>query len=99
MMAERTPSGKTTGEPERNYIPPKNKGTKTLFQNPILEKLSRTHISMPISVFALYAISLLYWSVANTSLTAGTTIGLFFLGFLSFTFIEYLVHRYVYHLS
>jgi len=85
--------------PEKNRIPPKNKGTKKLFENPILEKLSRTHISIPLSIFGIYAVSLLYWSVTHTTLTAGKTVLLFFLGFLSFTFVEYLLHRYVYHLS
>lgn len=103
-MSEGLTSGKSTVEPPKqvpgkNQLPPKNKGTKTLFKNPILEKLSRTHISVPLTVFTLYAICLLYWSVTHTTLTAGTTIGLFFLGFISFTFVEYLVHRYVYHLS
>lgn len=103
-MAEGPTSPEKTVEPDRqsagaSYIPPKNKGTKKLFNNPILEKLSRTHISVPLTVFALYSISLLYWNVTHTTLTASTTIGMFFLGFISFTFVEYLVHRYVYHLS
>lgn len=102
-MAEGIESGKKIAEPDivpgKNYIPPKNKGTKTLFRNPILEKLSRTHISVPLTVFAAYALYLLYWSVSHTSLSAGSTIGLFLLGFISFTLVEYLVHRYVYHLS
>ena len=102
-MAEGIESGTknagTRETPGPNYIPPKNKGTAKLFKNPILEKLSRTHISVPLTVFALYAVSLLYWSVTHTALTAATTFGLFFLGFISFTFVEYLVHRYVYHLS
>ena len=103
-MAERSTSDKNTAETDStlsrgNYIPPKNKGTKTLFQNPILEKLSRTHISVPITIFGVFAAALLYWSVTNTSLSPGTTIGMFFLGFISFTFVEYIVHRYVYHLS
>lgn len=85
--------------PGSSTLPPKNKGTKTLFNNPILEKLSRTHISVPLSVFAIYSVALLYWSITHTTLSAGTTLGMFLLGFLSFTFVEYLVHRYVYHLS
>lgn len=103
-MAEGLTSQKKTVEPGyqsagARHIPPKNKGTKKLFNNPILEKLSRTHISVPLTVFSLYAISLLYWNVTHTTLTASTTIGMFFFGFISFTFVEYLVHRYVYHLS
>jgi hypothetical protein len=53
---------------------PKNKGTKQLFKNPILEKLSRTHISVPLTIFFLYSSVLLYWSIANTSLNAITTV-------------------------
>jgi len=89
-------ANQTTG---KNDIPPKNKGTKQLFANPVLEKLSRTHISVPLIIFAVYSISLLYWSVTHTSLSVGSTIGLFLLGVLSFTFVEYLVHRYVYHVG
>jgi hypothetical protein len=36
-------------------VKPQNKGTKQLFSNPILEKLSRTHISIPLIIFTCYA--------------------------------------------
>lgn len=103
-MAEGFTSGKRIIEPHTqvpgtNYISPKNKGTKKLFTNPVLEKLSRTHISVPLTIFTVFSVSLLFWSVTHTELGAGTTSGLFFLGFISFTFVEYIVHRYVYHLS
>lgn len=103
-MAIDASTGKKNTEPDsrasgKDFIPPKNKGTKKLFENPILEKLSRTHISVPLTIFMLYSVSLLYWDVTHTSLSGGTTVGLFFLGFLSFTFVEYLVHRYVYHID
>ncbi len=78
---------------------PKNKGTKVLFQNPILEKLTRTHIAVPLTIFAIYSCALLVWSVVNTSLSAFQTIGLFFLGLISFTWVEYMVHRYVFHMK
>ena len=80
-------------------IKPQNKGTKQLFQNPILEKLSRTHISVPLIIFFLYSTGLLYWSVTNTSLSLGITVGMFFLGIISFTWVEYNVHRYVFHMT
>lgn len=79
-------------------LTPKNKGSKQLFANPILEKLSRTHISVPLAIFFLYSTGLLYWSITHTSLTASFTTLMFFTGFLSFTLIEYLVHRYVFHM-
>lgn len=78
---------------------PKNKGTKQLFQNPILEKLSRTHIAVPLTIFFSYGAVLLYWSITHTSLSASLTIALFVVGAVSFTLVEYLVHRYVFHMS
>lgn len=80
-------------------IKPQNKGTKQLFENPILEKLSRTHISVPLIIFFTYAAGLLYWSVTHTALTAAVTVGLFVIGLLSFTWVEYNVHRYVFHMA
>jgi sterol desaturase/sphingolipid hydroxylase (fatty acid hydroxylase superfamily) len=78
---------------------PKNKGTKQLFRNPVLERLSRTHIAVPLVIFGLYAAALLYWSISHTSLSAGVTIVMFVLGAISFTWLEYVVHRYVFHMK
>jgi sterol desaturase/sphingolipid hydroxylase (fatty acid hydroxylase superfamily) len=80
-------------------IKPKNKGTRQLFKNPVLERLSRTHIAVPITIFFVYAAGLLYWSVTHTSLSAGVTIALFFAGWLVFTWVEYQVHRHVFHMA
>jgi sterol desaturase/sphingolipid hydroxylase (fatty acid hydroxylase superfamily) len=79
-------------------LKPQNKGTKQLFENPILEKLSRTHISVPLIIFAVYSLSLLYWSITHTSLSVSTTVLLFFTGVLIFTWVEYMVHRHVFHM-
>ncbi|GAL83759.1 fatty acid hydroxylase [Sporocytophaga myxococcoides] len=78
---------------------PKNSGTKQLFDNPILERLSRTHISIPISIFVVISAVLLYYAFRYTTLP-GYLIPLLFLGgFLFFTLIEYLVHRFVFHME
>ena len=80
-------------------IKPQNKGTKQLFKNPVLEKLSRTHISVPLIIFFTYAAALLYWSVTHTTLSIATTVTMFFVGVISFTWVEYNVHRYVFHMT
>jgi sterol desaturase/sphingolipid hydroxylase (fatty acid hydroxylase superfamily) len=80
-------------------IVPKNKGSKQLFQNPVLERLTRTHISVPLTIFFVYSTALLYWSITHTSLSAWTTVGMFGFGFITFTWIEYIVHRYVFHMA
>jgi sterol desaturase/sphingolipid hydroxylase (fatty acid hydroxylase superfamily) len=82
-----------------NTMIPKNQGSKQLFQNPVLEKLSRTHIAIPLTVFTLYAASLLYWSVSNNLLSPLVTVSLFFVGILTFTWVEYNIHRYIFHMS
>lgn len=80
-------------------IKPQNKGTRQLFKNPVLERLSRTHIAVPLVIFFSYAAGLLYWSVTHTSLSAGLTVALFFTGWLVFTWVEYQVHRHVFHMA
>src|SRR5688572_27332370 len=77
---------------------PQHSGSRQLFNNPVLEKLSRTHISVPLIIFFVYASALLYWNVTHTSLTSGITIALFIAGILSFTWVEYMVHRHVFHM-
>jgi sterol desaturase/sphingolipid hydroxylase (fatty acid hydroxylase superfamily) len=80
-------------------VKPKNDGTKVLFESPILEKLSRTHISVPLIIFFSYAAVLLYWNFTHTQLPQGWTAGLFVIGMFSFTLVEYLMHRYVFHMA
>lgn len=80
-------------------IKPKIKGTRKLFKNPILEKLSRTHIAVPLVIFAVYSGALLYWNITHTSLSILQTLGLFLFGALSFSWVEYMVHRHVFHMK
>jgi sterol desaturase/sphingolipid hydroxylase (fatty acid hydroxylase superfamily) len=82
-----------------HVLPPKNVGTKLLFKNPWLERLSRTHIAVPLSIFFIYAACLLYWSITHTTLSPGITVAMFILGFVLFTWIEYMTHRYVFHMN
>ncbi len=83
---------------EKSYTP-KNKGSRQLFSNPVLEKLSRTHISVPLIIFFVYSAALLYWSVTHTSLSVFVSVGMFVLGLISFTWVEYVTHRYVFHMK
>ena len=80
-------------------LKPQNAGSKKLFENPVLEKLSRTHIAVPLTIFSVYAVVLLLWSVTNTTLSGGIAVLMFFLGLFSFTWVEYLVHRYIFHMA
>jgi len=81
-------------------VTPRAKGTRKLFENKILEKLTRTHIAIPISFFILYSAGLLYYSVQYIgTLSAMTTITLFVSGLFFFTLVEYVMHRFLFHLG
>ena len=80
-------------------IKPKNKGQKVVFKNPILEGLTRTHIAVPISIFTLFSAGLIYYAFTYALLPAYLIAALFMSGLLIFTFFEYLVHRYVFHMD
>jgi sterol desaturase/sphingolipid hydroxylase (fatty acid hydroxylase superfamily) len=82
----------------RADVTPRHQGSKQLFKNPVLEKLSRTHISIPLSIFLSFSVFLLYWSLTHTSLSALETSAMFLLGMIFFTWVEYNVHRYVFHM-
>ena len=78
---------------------PQNKGSGQLFSNSILERFTRTHIAVPISIFLVYASLLLYWNITHTELNIITSLISFFVGMFAFTWVEYVVHRHVFHMS
>jgi len=77
---------------------PKHKGSPKLFDNPILEKLTHTHISLPLIIFSVIAGALIYYGIIEKGFTVPTIVLWFFGGLLFFTLIEYIMHRYLYHI-
>ena len=74
---------------------PKHKGSPKLFENPILEKLTHTHISFP---FGVIAVALIYYGIIEKGFETPIMVGLFVAGLFFFTFVEYIMHRYLYHI-
>ncbi len=74
-----------------------NTGEARMFENDFLNSLTKTHIAIPVSIFFIYAIGLLWYTATHTDLGFFTVIFLFFLGTFLFTFAEYAIHRWVYH--
>lgn len=70
-----------------------------MFANKWLDKLTRTHIAIPVGMFFLYAAGLIYYTRVATDLSVFAIIGLFFAGWFVFTFVEYQVHMRLYHLE
>ena len=73
-------------------------GTTNVFKNPILERLTRSHVAVPISIFIFSGIFLFYRGVSVMGLSVLTSLALFFTGFIIFTLIEYLVHKHLFHM-
>ena len=76
----------------------KNKVTKKLFSNSILEHLSRTHVGIPISLFFLTSLWFLFYALFYSNLRINSIVSILFIGLLSFTLIEYIVHRFIFHM-
>lgn len=70
-----------------------------IFQNPILEALTKTHIAIPLTIFfGLGAVSG-HIAVHTLGFSVPGTLSLFLAGALFFTFIEYAAHRKLYHMG
>jgi sterol desaturase/sphingolipid hydroxylase (fatty acid hydroxylase superfamily) len=87
------------------HLKPKNTGTDSLFKGSFLEKLTRTHISIPVTMHLLIVAFFVYISwfdvfagIPGVKFTVLGYIGLFFGGYLTWTLSEYWVHRVVYHI-
>jgi sterol desaturase/sphingolipid hydroxylase (fatty acid hydroxylase superfamily) len=78
---------------------PDNFGSATLFSNPVLERISRTHISIPITLFLSISTVSMYYGLVSTSIPIGFGLAFFVLGLLAFTLVEYLMHKHFFHME
>lgn len=78
---------------------PNNSGSAQVFKNPVLERLSRTHISVPLILFSLISAFVGYKGIEQFGLNGWQTLGLFITGYFVFTLVEYLMHRFVFHME
>lgn len=78
---------------------PHLEGSQQLFNNPILERLTRTHIAIPLTLFSLISSGLIVYGVQHGFLGFINAPLLFIAGLLLFTLIEYIMHRFLFHLE
>lgn len=74
-----------------------NKGQAQLFKNSYLEMLTKTH---PLVIWGMYlpaSVALIYYSAAKLSFSPWKIVLLFLAGSLSWTFFEYIMHRFLFH--
>jgi sterol desaturase/sphingolipid hydroxylase (fatty acid hydroxylase superfamily) len=78
---------------------PDNFGSAVLFESPLLERISRTHISIPIIMFlGLSGISFFY-AVTSTDISLGIGFLVLIAGYFVFTFVEYMMHKHFFHME
>lgn len=78
---------------------PDNHGSARMFQNPVLEKISRTHILVPITLFFVISAYSFYTAISTTAISLGVGVLVMLAGILAFTFVEYMMHKHFFHME
>ena len=81
--------------PQR-YVSNKNESVR-MFENDFIERFSHVHPVTPLVIFLPVIAYMLYLAVGQRGLSIGATAGLFALGIVIWTLVEYAMHRYVFH--
>lgn len=81
---------------ERHYVSKKNE-TVRMFESDFVEFFSRVHPATPLLLYMPVVGCMLYLSLWQRKLSILTVAGLFVLGILLWTLLEYLIHRYIFH--
>jgi len=77
---------------------PKHTGTKNIFENPVLESLTRTNALVPITLYYVIPLFLLGYGAIYTEISVLKLALLFFGGVIFFSLLEYILHRYLFHM-
>ena len=73
-------------------------GAGRIFKSPVLEALTKTHIAIPISLFWVVGGVTIWYSMANLGIALQTVLVFFLGGIVLFTLVEYVMHRFLYHI-
>ncbi len=76
-----------------------NKGTKRLFENRFLERLTRTHFIIPVLFYYVMAAVCIIYATFLIPTQMWRLTYLFPAGFIVFTLVEYLIHRFIFHFN
>lgn len=69
-----------------------------LFKSDFMEAMTKTHIAFPLAIFYGSGIGVALWGILKVGNAALMTSILFIVGVLSFTLLEYVAHRWLYHM-
>ena len=71
--------------------------TVRMFQNDFMEFFSHIHPSIPVVVFLPITVWVIWLASSVNGLSILSILGLFLLGLFFWTFIEYILHRFIFH--
>jgi sterol desaturase/sphingolipid hydroxylase (fatty acid hydroxylase superfamily) len=74
-----------------------NKGTKKLFDNKWLERLTRTPFYVPVSLYYIVGAVTLIYGIFSPHIPFRSVWWMFPAGMFLFTLVEYFIHRFVFH--
>src|SRR5882762_11938577 len=81
---------------KRFYISNKNESVP-MFESKFMEFFSHVHPATPVILYVPVIVYFLYRAFAQGNMSILVIVGLFLLGVLMWTLLEYVVHRYVFH--
>ena len=75
----------------------KEHSQEALFEHPVLERLSKTNFPLHVIWYLSTTALLVYLGFQRAHVNLSQALGLFVTGLISWSLIEYLMHRYVFH--
>src|SRR5437764_4665166 len=76
-----------------------NKGSAKIFENQVLERLSRTHFAVPVVFYYLVAFVCLTAAFLNPDVNFSKALWMVPLGMITFSLVEYLIYRFLFHFN
>ena len=83
------------------FVSIKNESVR-MFDNDIINALSKVHYTVPLYIYVPAILYFAYLSIFDIPLEAASVlerVGLFFAGLFAWTFFEYSVHRFIFHIK
>lgn len=77
----------------------KHSGSARMFENEWLEKMTRSHFLIPLSILTTIALTLGYWGYYQIGFSLQQIALWSLAGFFSWTLAEYILHRFVFHMA
>lgn len=81
---------------KKTFIHARDESPK-MFENEWLDKLTRVHWTVPLLLFVPVIIYMLYKAIFLFQLSALTIIGYMLIGLFIWSFVEYFMHRFIFH--